>query len=104
MNSDIPMSRALNALASTAKERRAAYDLQEEEREAERKKKLASQVSELHSPHERICFWEDFHRVHLPLQPGHPLVRVIAAQTELSVQQIEVEQERRISLRSQVPS
>ena len=103
MNSNVSLSHALQALASTTEERRAAYELEEKEREAEHRKKLALQVSALHTPHQRICIWEQLHRVHLPLQAGHPLVRVIATQTELSVRQIEVEQERRTLLRSQAP-
>lgn len=103
MNPEFPTSRALLALATTVEERRAAYELQERERESERRQKLDSQVSALRSPYERICIWEELHRVHLPLQLGHPLVDVIANQTELSVQQIEVEQRRRTVLRSKVP-
>jgi len=78
-------------------ERRAAVQREEAERAAARKEQIASQSSPLNSPEDRIRIWERLHALALPRGSTHRLVRVIAMQTELSVQQVQEEQRRRAS-------
>ncbi|HEY0686516.1 MAG TPA: hypothetical protein VGD45_29525 [Steroidobacter sp.] len=79
---------------STA-DRRAAVLREQQERATERQERLASQRSPLHSPQERIRIWEHLHSLSLPRSPNHSLVRVIAAETDISVPEIHQEQRRR---------
>lgn len=81
--------------AMNISDRRAAVQREEAERAAERQEQIASQCSPLNSPEDRIRIWERLHAVSLPLSSTHRLVRVIATQTELSVQQVQEEQRRR---------
>jgi hypothetical protein len=80
-------------------DRRAAVQREELERATERKEQLASQSSPLHGPEDRIRIWERLHALSLPRSATHKLVRVIATQTELSVQQVQDEQRRRAAAR-----
>ena len=79
----------------SAADRRAAILREEQERAAERQERLASQRSPMYSPAERIRIWERLHSLSLPQNPAHSLVRVIAAQTDISVPEIHQEQRRR---------
>ena len=81
--------------AMNISDRRAAVQREEAERAAERKEQIASQSSPLNSPADRIRIWERLHALPLPTSSTHRLVRVIATQTELSVQQVQEEQRRR---------
>jgi hypothetical protein len=85
--------------AMNISDRRAAVQREEAERATERKEELASQSSVLNSPQDRIRIWERLHALSLPLSGTHRLVRVIATQTELSVQQVQEEQRRRADAR-----
>ena len=82
-------------LGQTADERRATALRMEEERQEARRSALAEQVSIHHSARERIDIWERLHALRLPSQPSHPLLKVIAKQTSLTVQDIVQEQQRR---------
>lgn len=86
---------AASALFGNAADRRAQVQREEQERAAERDKQIASQRSPLNEPQERIRIWEQLHGLRLPLAATHKLVRVIARQTELTVQQVHDEQLRR---------
>lgn len=86
--------------AMNTSDRRAAVQREELERETARKEQLASQSSPLNGPEDRIRIWERLHALNLPRSATHKLVRVIAAQTELSVQQVQDEQRRRASSQS----
>lgn len=81
--------------AMNISDRRAAVQREEAERAAARKEQIASQSSPLNSPEDRIRIWERLHALTLPQSSTHRLVRVIAMQTELSVQQVQEEQRRR---------
>ena len=48
-------------------------------------------------PSERIRLWETVHRVQLPKQKDHALVRVIAARTGLPIEMVVAEQRRRFT-------
>jgi hypothetical protein len=88
--------------AMNTSDRRAAIQREELQREAARKEELASQSSPLHTPEDRIRIWERLHAISLPKSATHKLVRVIATQTELSVQQVQDEQRRRAAPRSAI--
>jgi hypothetical protein len=55
-------------------------------------KQLTEQSSVLNSPSDRIRIWERRHQIDLPRDPGHRLIRLIAADTGLSAQDIYAEQ------------
>jgi hypothetical protein len=78
-----------------ANERRAAALRAEQERAEERHAKIEAQASPFTTPQERIRLWEDLHGLRLPRNPDHKLVRVIASNTALTVQEIHEEQARR---------
>ncbi len=81
--------------AGSTADRRAAVQREQQERAAERQKELASQTSPMNGPADRIRIWERLHGLNLPRAASHKLVRVIAVQTELTVQQVQDEQQRR---------
>lgn len=76
-------------------ERRAEIERRQQERLAERQEQIALQSAPFSNPEERIRQWEKLHALRLPQSATHKLVRVIAEQTELSLQQILEVQQRR---------
>ena len=71
--------------------------LANEQREARERRRLAlaEQSSELNTPEQRIRAWEKLHELTMPRDEKHPLIQVIAADTELSLMQVNNEQRRR---------
>ena len=57
-----------------------------------RQRELLEQTSSINSPEVRIRIWERLHEIRMPLDAGHRLLNVIAAQTGLTVAQIQTEQ------------
>lgn len=53
------------------------------------------QSSDLNTPAMRIRAWERLHRLTLPRQSGHSVLRVIAEATHLTLEQVREEQRRR---------
>lgn len=84
-------------------ERRAAVQRVDEERALARRQELDLQTSPINAPQERIRIWERLHALRLPTSATHPLVEVIAAQTELTLRDIKEEQQRRRLLNSPAP-
>lgn len=82
----------------TAGEHRRKVQEQEQERAALRADEIASQASPTHNAEERIRIWERLHALRLPRSSNHVLVRVIATQTHLSVDQVHEEQRRRAAV------
>jgi hypothetical protein len=76
-------------------ERRAAAERASEERAAVRRSHIERQSSPQLSGLERVEHWERFHGVRLPVDPRHPLLSVIAADTALAIDDIRAEQARR---------
>jgi hypothetical protein len=72
---------------------------QQAENAARRKVDLAAQSSRLNSAEERIRIWERLHEVHLPRDPAHRLVDIIAANTGLTDGDVREEQRRRAEVR-----
>ena len=76
-------------------ERRAHIEHQNQERAAERQQQIALQSSPLSGAEERIRLWEKLHALDLPRSSKHKLLRVIAEQTNLSIQDVLDAQHRR---------
>lgn len=55
-------------------------------------KELAEQSSLLNSPSERIRVWERRHQIDLPRNPQHRLIKLIAENTGLGVEEVQAEQ------------
>jgi hypothetical protein len=71
--------------------------LRQQEEQAERRQQdLAEQSSALNTPDARIRIWERLHEVQLPRNPAHSLIKVIAAGTGLTVEQVLEEQRQRL--------
>jgi hypothetical protein len=77
---------------------RKALERAEEERVAVRQRALDAQSSADNDPQVRITTWERLHVLALPRTPQHALVKVIATQTRLTVDEVHLEQQRRASL------
>jgi len=77
------------------KDRRAAIERAERERAAMRHSRIEAQSSPLLTAQERVQRWEDLHALRLPVDPNHKLVRVIATDTALGVEEVRDEQTRR---------
>jgi hypothetical protein len=74
---------------------RARLALEESNARERRRIAAAEQVAESSGPDQRIRVWERVHALTLPVNPEHPLIRVIAAGTNLSVADVRGEQRRR---------
>jgi hypothetical protein len=60
-----------------------------------RRRELAEQTSDAHTPAARIRIWERLHQVALPRNPTHRVLRVIAANTGLTLEEVRAEQRQR---------
>jgi hypothetical protein len=92
---------AVQAGESTADYRTRMANLQAEALE-HWQKQLAEQTSVLNSPSDRIRVWERRHQIDLPRDPGHRLVKLIAANTGLSAEEVYEEQRLRAEVRTSV--
>lgn len=66
------------------------------ERARRRQQELLEQTSIQNTPSMRIRVWERLHQVALPRNPAHRLLEVIAADTDLSLEQVREEQRTRL--------
>ncbi len=82
---------------------RARLALVEREAMERRIQQLEEQVALHNTPEQRIRAWERLHELDLPRRAAHPLVKVIARQTHLSVEQVRDEQRRRLTPAQQAP-
>lgn len=89
-----PIEIRLSDVMSTT-ERRAAIEAARQSKAAARKIELEQLASQTRTPAERIERWERMHELRLPDSPEHPLVRVIAAATALTMDEIRAEQRAR---------
>lgn len=62
-----------------------------------RQEELLEQTSMQNTPAMRIRVWERLHQVALPRNPAHRLLDVIAADTNLSLEQVREEQRSRLA-------
>ena len=72
------------------------------EKNVRRQAEIDQQTSLRNIPEQRILWWERVHFTRLPTDPKHPLVGVVAAQTALSLEQVQLEQQRRQSAASAI--
>ena len=66
------------------------------------RRELAEQSSVLNSPSDRIRIWERRHQIDLPRDPRHNLIKLIATNTGLSVEDVYAEQRLREEVRTGV--
>jgi hypothetical protein len=69
---------------------------EQEEMKQRRRAELAEQVSVTNPPSERILIWERVHGLPLPRNPTHVLLSVIAAATDLQLEQVQGVQQLRL--------
>jgi len=92
---DVPPPRPAAELAA---ERREQATLRQAALQAEKERSLARQRSMDTPPATRIALWESRHDLTLPRDPSHPLMRIIAEQTGLDLEQVLAEHRRRALL------
>ena len=68
------------------------------------RRELAEQSSVLNSPSGRIRIWERRHQIDLPRDPRHRLIKLIATDTGLSIEDVYAEQRLRDEARAGVPA
>ena len=84
-------------IGETIADHRARLARELEETQQRRLEALAGQVSVVNAPSERIRIWEQLHGLPLPRNPTHKLLRVIAAGTDLQLEQVREVQRLRLS-------
>jgi hypothetical protein len=87
----------LSATAESVAEHRARLAQEQEITQQRRTEALAGQVSMANSPSERILIWEQLHGLPLPGSPNHKLLEVIAAATDLRIEQVQEVQKLRVA-------
>lgn len=75
-----------------------------EEMQQRKVEALAAQVSIVNSPAERIRIWEALHGLTLPRTPNHKLLRIVAAATDLQLDQVREVQRLRLQAQRGAPA
>ncbi len=76
---------------------RARIALEESERLERKQQELLEQTSESNAPAERIRIWERRHGLRLPRDADHRILNIVARQTDLALDQVREEQQRRLA-------
>lgn len=84
--------------AELAAERREQAALRQAALQADKQRSLARQRAMDTPPATRIALWESRHGLTLPRDPKHPLMRIVAENTDLDLAQVLAEQQRRALL------
>lgn len=84
-----------SAPPNSVAEHRLRVQRAEREQAESRARELASQMAPTNDAEKRIRIWERLHALRLPRASGHVLVKVIAAQTCLTIGEVHEEQLRR---------
>jgi hypothetical protein len=92
--SDPATRRKFNA-AETVTELRERRAHEENERAELRRANLAELSSDLNCAERRICAWEKMHGLRMPSDKKHPVLEAIAAATQLTLADVQYEQQRR---------
>lgn len=71
--------------------------LEESERLERKQQELLEQTSERNTPAERIRVWERRHGLRLPRDANHRVIGLVARQTDLALDQVREEQQRRLA-------
>lgn len=74
---------------------RARIALEESERMERKQQEHLEQSSGRNTPAERIRIWERRHGLTLPRDANHPIIGIVARQTNLALDQVREEQQRR---------
>jgi hypothetical protein len=69
-----------------------------------RQQELSEQCSLHNTPADRIRIWERLHQLVLPRSSNHRLINVIAANTGLSVEEVQAEQRSRAAAKATAPT
>lgn len=88
---DLPLRPA----AELAAERRELAALRQAAIQADKARNLVRQRAMDTPPATRIALWESRHELALPRDPQHPLMRIIAENTDLDIAQVLAEHQRR---------
>jgi hypothetical protein len=78
------------------KDYRSRLALEQFRAEERRQREMAEQSSTLNPPEVRIRAWEKVHGVRLPVDPAHPVLLVVATATDLTLEQVQEEQRKRL--------
>jgi hypothetical protein len=89
--------RAQLHVGESVADHRARLAREHEEIQQRRSEALAGQVAIVNAPSERIRIWEQLHGLPLPNNPTHKLLRIIAAETDLELEQVREVQRLRLS-------
>jgi hypothetical protein len=95
--------RTRSPIGESVAEHRTRLAREHEEIQQRRLEALAGQVSVVNNPSERIQTWERLHGLILPHNPTHKLLRVIAAATDLQLEQVQEVQRLRRSAARDIP-
>jgi len=85
------------------REHRARLAVEEEMRATRRRLELREQPLCRNSPATRILVWEKMHGLRLSLNTAHPILRMAAAATSLTIEDLRQEQRARIGAHSRSP-
>jgi hypothetical protein len=92
--SDRPLSSSSHDALADYRERRA---VEEHERAERRRLELAEQHSTFNTADARIRAWEKVHHLRMPSDPTHAVLEIIAAATQLTLEEVRQEQQSRAS-------
>jgi hypothetical protein len=95
-------ARAQLRIGESVVDHRARLAREQAEMEERRSEALAGQVSVVNAPSERIRIWEQLHGLPMPRSPTHKLLRVIAAGTQLRLEQVREVQQQRLAAAREV--
>lgn len=84
-------------MGETVADYRARVAEHQNERARRRQEELLEQTSMQNTPAMRIRVWERLHQIRLPRNPAHRVLEIIAADTELSLEQVHEEQRARLA-------
>lgn len=81
--------------ADIIRDHRARVAIEADARMEKRRAEQAEQRASSSTPETRIRAWEKVHGLRLPLNAAHPIVEVVAAETHLTVAEVQQEQRAR---------
>jgi hypothetical protein len=87
-----PTYRTNTAQEDVIQEHRARMAFEEESRQVKRREAQARQCEPSTAPGIRVRAWEKLHGLRLPSDLGHPIITIIAAQTNLTLAEVREEQ------------
>lgn len=94
--------RAQLKIGESVFDHRARLAREQAEMEQRRLEELAGRVLAVDAPSERIRIWEQLHGLSLPRSPTHKLLRVIAAGTQLQLEEVREVQQQRLAAVSRI--